>query len=246
MEGTERKDETIRLIEQAHRGDKAARERLVEENMGLVYSIARRFIGRGCEMEDLSQIGSIGLIKAIDKFDTSFDVRFSTYAVPLITGEIKRFLRDDGMIKVSRSVKETGARANAAREKLSGALGREPTLEEIAECVGVSREEVAASLEAGAQVESLYALTAGGEETNLSLLDRLSSENGVHEEILDRMVLRELLKSLSEQERGLIVRRYFYGQTQMKIAEAMGVSQVQVSRMEKKILKQLRERFGTV
>ena len=231
MEGTGKADGTIRLIMLAHGGDKAARDRLVEENMGLVWSIVRRFAGRGCETEDLFQIGSIGLIKAIDKFDTSYDVRFSTYAVPMIAGEIRRFLRDDGMIKVS-----------AAREKLAGTLGREPTLEEIAGSVGASREEVAASLEAGAQVESLYA-PAGGDDTNLSLLDRLSQESRENEEVLDRMVLKKLLGSLGEKERELIVRRYFYGQTQTKIAGQMGISQVQVSRLEKKILKQMREQF---
>ena len=129
MEGTGKADGTIRLIMLAHGGDKAARDRLVEENMGLVWSIVRRFAGRGCETEDLFQIGSIGLIKAIDKFDTSYDVRFSTYAVPMIAGEIRRFLRDDGMIKVSRSVKEMGIKVSAAREKLAGTLGREPTLQ---------------------------------------------------------------------------------------------------------------------
>ena len=243
MEGTGKADGTIRLIMLAHGGDKAARDRLVEENMGLVWSIVRRFAGRGCETEDLFQIGSIGLIKAIDKFDTSYDVRFSTYAVPMIAGEIRRFLRDDGMIKVSRSVKEMGIKVSAAMEKLAGTLGREPTLEEIAGSVGASREEVAASLEAGAQVESLYA-PAGGDDTNLSLLDRLSQESRENEEVLDRMVLKKLLGSLGEKERELIVRRYFYGQTQTKIAGQMGISQVQVSRMEKRILKKMREEFG--
>ena len=243
MESAERQDRTIQLIARAHQGEKEARNDLVEENVGLIWSIVRRFAGRGCETEDLFQIGSIGLMKAIDKFDTSFDVKFSTYAVPLIMGEIKRFLRDDGMIKVSRSVKELGIRVSASRQKLSGSLGREPTLEELAEDVGASREEVAVSLEAGAQVESLYAPAAGGKETNLSLLDRLSEGNGENEEVLDRVVLRELLGSLEKQERELIVRRYFYDQTQTKIAELMGISQVQVSRLEKKILKKMREGF---
>ena len=132
MEGTERQDRTIQLISLAHQGDKEARDALVEENVGLIWSIVRRFAGRGCETEDLFQIGSIGLMKAIDKFDTAFDVKFSTYAVPMIMGEIKRFLRDDGIIKVSRSIKEMGIRVSASRQKLSGTLGREPTLEELA------------------------------------------------------------------------------------------------------------------
>ena len=149
-------DETLKLILRAHEGDKTARDQLVMDNVGLIWSIVRRFAGRGYEMEDLFQIGSIGLMKAIDKFDTTFEVKFSTYAVPMITGEIKRFLRDDGMIKVSRSIKELGLKVKCAREEMTYELGREPTIEEIAGSVGVSREEVAASMEAGAEVESLY------------------------------------------------------------------------------------------
>lgn len=236
-------DETMQLIGMAHKGDKTARDRLVMDNVGLVWSIVRRFTGRGCELEDLFQIGSIGLIKAIDKFDTSFEVRFSTYAVPMITGEIKRFLRDDGMIKVSRSIKEMKFRVSMARESLSGSLGREPTLEELAGTVGASKEEVAASMEAGAQIESIYAPAGSGEDNNLSLLDHLSEETGDNEALLDRMVLGELLKALDKKEREIIVRRYFYNQTQSQIAEVLGISQVQVSRMEKKILKQMREKL---
>ncbi|MFQ9511870.1 MAG: sigma-70 family RNA polymerase sigma factor, partial [Lachnospiraceae bacterium] len=142
-------DETIRLIEEAHNGDKTARDRLVEENLGLIWSIIRRFTGRGQELDDLFQIGSIGLMKAIDKFDTSFGVRFSTYAVPMITGEIKRFLRDDGMIKVSRSLKEIAIKARSTKESLNSRFGREPTLDEIAEEIGISREELAAAMESG-------------------------------------------------------------------------------------------------
>lgn len=236
-------DETMKLIEMAHNGDKAARERLVMDNVGLVWSIVRRFTGRGCETEDLFQIGSIGLLKAIDKFDTSFEVRFSTYAVPMIMGEIKRFLRDDGMIKVSRSIKELGMKVNVARENLSGSLGREPTLEELADALGASREEVAASLEAGCQVESLYASTGSGEENNLTLLDRVAGETEENELLLDRMVLGELLKSLDEKQREIIVRRYFYNQTQTQIAQILGISQVQVSRMERRILKEMRDKL---
>ncbi len=233
-------DETMKLIEMAHNGDKAARERLVMDNVGLVWSIVRRFTGRGCETEDLFQIGSIGLIKAIDKFDTAYEVRFSTYAVPMIAGEIKRFLRDDGMIKVSRSIKEMGVRVAAARETLSGLLGRDPTVDELAERLGVSREEVAASLEAGSQVESLYAPSGSGDDNNLTLLDRVAEEREAHEELLDRMVLGQLLKALDRQQREIIIRRYFYNQTQTQIAKLLGISQVQVSRMERKILKEMR------
>ena len=148
-------DETLILIGKAHQGDKVARDLLVEQNTGLVWSIVRRFLNRGVEAEDLFQIGSIGLMKAIDKFDTSYEVRFSTYAVPMITGEIKRFLRDDGMLKVSRSMKETAGKGYAAREQLERKLGREPSLMEIADEIGVTPEELAMAMESGAEIESL-------------------------------------------------------------------------------------------
>ncbi|MEY8336896.1 RNA polymerase sporulation sigma factor SigF [Lachnospiraceae bacterium 62-35] len=236
-------DETIKKIEMAHKGDKEARDGLIMDNVGLVWSIVRRFAGRGCEMEDLFQIGSIGLMKAIDKFDLAYDVKFSTYAVPMITGEIKRFLRDDGMIKVSRSIKELGAKVSMMRESLSYTLGREPTIEEIAVRLEVSSEEVAASMEAGAEVESLYKTIGKGEESGICLMDRLEEKADREEDLLNRMVLKELLSALGEKERDIIVRRYFYNQTQSAIAAELNISQVQVSRLEKKILKQMREKL---
>jgi len=236
-------DETMKLINMAHEGDKAARDQLVMDNVGLIWSIVRRFSGRGYEMEDLFQIGSIGLIKAIDKFDTGFEVKFSTYAVPMITGEIKRFLRDDGMIKVSRSIKELGFKVRAAREEMTYSLGREPTIEEIAARLETSREEVAASMEAGAEVESLYRPTGNGDDNTMFLMDRLEEENNDHEELLNRMVLKELMEDLSDEQREIIVRRYFYNQTQTQIAGELGISQVQVSRLEKRILKEMRMRY---
>ena len=236
-------DETMKLINMAHEGDKAARDQLVMDNVGLIWSIVRRFSGRGYEMEDLFQIGSIGLIKAIDKFDTGFEVKFSTYAVPMITGEIKRFLRDDGMIKVRRSIKELGFKVRAAREEMTYSLGREPTIEEIAARLETSREEVAASMEAGAEVESLYRPTGNGDDNTMFLMDRLEEENNDHEELLNRMVLKELMEDLSDEQREIIVRRYFYNQTQTQIAGELGISQVQVSRLEKRILKEMRMRY---
>ena len=236
-------DETMKLINMAHEGDKAARDQLVMDNVGLIWSIVRRFSGRGYEMEDLFQIGSIGLIKAIDKFDTGFDVKFSTYAVPMITGEIKRFLRDDGMIKVSRSLKEMAVRVGAAREQMTGRLGREPTIEELAREVGASREEVAASLEAGAEVESIYRPVGRDEENGGCLMDRIAEKNSENDQVLNRMVLTALLKDLGEQEQQIILKRYFENKTQTVIASELGISQVQVSRLEKKILRQLRERM---
>ncbi|MFR5601319.1 MAG: RNA polymerase sporulation sigma factor SigF [Lachnospiraceae bacterium] len=236
-------DETMKLIALAHEGDKAARDQLVMDNVGLVWSIVRRFAGRGHEMEDLFQIGSIGLMKAIDKFDMGFDVRFSTYAVPMITGEIKRFLRDDGMIKVSRSIKEMGNKVKSAREAMVFTLGREPTVEEIASELGVSREEVAASIEAGAEVESLYKTVNKSDENSIFLIDKIEEGEREEDSLLNRIVLKELLEDLEEKEREIIVRRYFYSQTQSQIAADLNISQVQVSRLEKKILKQMREKF---
>lgn len=234
-------DETSKLIRQAHAGSREARDRLVMGNVGLVWSIVRHFGGRGYELEDLFQIGCVGLLKAVDKFDLNFEVKFSTYAVPMITGEIKRFLRDDGMIKVSRSVKELGMRARSAREKLTGEMGREPTLEEIASRVGASREEVAVSLEAAAEVESLYKTVGAGEDQNLCLMDRLCDEREEQEHLMNRMVLKQLLEQLTGKDREIIIRRYFENQTQTQIASDLNISQVQVSRLEKKILRQMRE-----
>ncbi len=236
-------DETMNLIQRAHEGDKTARDRLVVENMGLIWSIVRRFERRGYEMEDLFQIGSIGLMKAVDHFDLTLGVKFSTYAVPMICGEIKRFLRDDGMIKVSRSLKELGLRVNAARQSLSGTLGRDPTIEEIAETLGESREQVAASIESAVEVESLYRPVNYNDEPGLCLIDRIPEENEAQEKILNGMVLEKLVSELETRDRDIILRRYFYNQTQSQVAKDLNISQVQVSRLEKKILKSMREKI---
>lgn len=233
-------DDTLMLIRKAHTGDKEARDTLVEQNMGLVYSVVQRFRNRGVETEDLIQIGSIGLLKSIDKFNMSFDVKFSTYAVPMITGEIKRFLRDDGMIKVSRSMKEAALKAYSARELLERKLGREPSLNEIAEEMELSVEELAMALDAGAEVESLHKVIYQGEGNDISLMDRIEEPVSQGERLLDRMLLEEILKKLKPEERRVIYLRYFCDRTQSAIAELLGISQVQVSRMEKRILKQLR------
>ena len=234
-------DETLILIGKAHQGDKVARDLLVEQNTGLVWSIVRRFLNRGVEAEDLFQIGSIGLMKAIDKFDTSYEVRFSTYAVPMITGEIKRFLRDDGMLKVSRSMKETAGKGYAAREQLERKLGREPSLMEIADEIGVTPEELAMAMESGAEIESLQKTIYQGDGNDISLMDKLEEKTNQNEKLLDRILLENLLKILEPAERNLIYLRYFQEETQVSIAKKMGISQVQVSRMEKKILERLRK-----
>ena len=235
--------DTMEYIRQAHQGDKEARDALVTENMGLIWSIVRRFSGRGYEPEDLFQIGSIGLIKAIDHFDLGKEVKLSTYAVPMITGEIRRFLRDDGMIKVSRPLKELSIKAKTAREKLQYTLGREPTIEEVAGEIGASREEVAASMEAGARVGSIYEPFDPGDGTGGCLADKIAEKTSENDRVLDRIVLSELLSDLGEREQQLIKLRYFENQTQTAIASRLGISQVQVSRLEKKILREMRERM---
>ena len=236
-------DEVAKLIQAAHDGDKAARDKLVADNMGLIWSIVRRFAGRGHEMEDLFQIGSIGLLKAIDKFDLSYDVKFSTYAVPMITGEIKRFLRDDGMIKVSRSLKEIAYKAKTAKEMMNNRLGREPTIDELAEELGICVEELAVALESGAEVESIYKTIYHGDGNTISLIDKIEETENDNEKLLNRLVLQELISALEPQEKRIITMRYFLDKTQTEIAKELGISQVQVSRLEKKILKSMRDSF---
>lgn len=233
----------IALIEQSHKGDKKARDRLVEENLGLVWSIVKRFAKRGHELEDLFQIGSIGLMKAIDKFDTSFQVKFSTYAVPLISGEIKRFLRDDGMIKVSRTLKEQAVKIKQAREAFGRAHGREPTLEEVADALGMDREDVIMAMEADSEVESLNKTIYQGEGSEIYLIDKLVEKGNDNETLINRMVVKSLIDSLEEKERRLIILRFYLCKTQTEIARELGISQVQVSRLEKRILKSMREKI---
>ena len=223
------------LLKRVESGDDEAEAELVEKNMGLVYSIVRRFLNRGGEAEDLVQIGAIGLIKAVKKFDLSFGVKLSTYAVPMIIGEIKRFLRDDGTIKVSRAVKENAVRARRAEEELRLRLGRDPTLREIAVESGMDEWEITEAFDASLPPESLQA----GEENENPLIDRLSS-NDTEEKIVDKVFLKDALDKLSEREYEIIFLRYFRGKTQTEVAERIGVSQVQISRIEKKALLKLR------
>ena len=236
-------DHTIVLIQKSHEGDKEARARLVEENTGLVWCVVKRFYNRGVEMEDLFQIGTIGLLKAIDKFDLNYDVKFSTYAVPMITGEIKRFLRDDGMIKVSRSLKELSYKAYLCREKLQERFGREPSVTELAGELGVEPEELMAALDASSEVESLHKPIYQSDGQEVSLMDRLPWRAEPEEEILDHLLLKELLGGLEKEERQLIYLRYFADRTQAQAGKELGISQVQVSRLEKKNLKSMREQI---
>ena len=234
---------TKELIVKAHGGDDKAREQLVLQNMGLVWSIVKRFAGRGYEQEDLFQIGSIGLMKAIDKFDTSFDVCFSTYAVPMIAGEIKRFLRDDGMSKVSRTLKENAVKSARAIEELRKEKSGEPTIEEVSKKTGLDVCDIVMSFEASADVESLYKTIYQGDGSEILLIDKIEEDKNENDALVDSLVVHDMLNKLPENERKLIVMRYFDEKTQNEIAKTLGISQVQVSRLEKKILKRLKRQL---
>ncbi len=235
--------DTLELIERARNGDKEARDQVITDNIPLVWSIVRRFSNRGQELQDLFQIGTIGLIKAIDKFDNSFDVKFSTYAVPMITGEIKRFLRDDGMIKVSRSLKETAGKVRMAQESLGKQLGRDPTIEEIGKELDIEVEDIAMAVSANAEVESLYKTIYQGDGSAIYLIDKLELMSDEQENMLNKLALQKVMETLDGKDRELIKLRYYMNWTQTDIAKKFGISQVQVSRLEKKILKKMREGF---
>lgn len=234
----------MELLLRAKNGDKEAGELLVEENLGLVGSVVKRFENRGYEREDLFQIGAIGLIKAIEKFDFSYEVRFSTYAVPLVTGEIRRFLRDDGMMKVSRSIKESGWRVKQSREKLEQELGRSVTLQELADDTGLPEEEIALALDASQEIASIYQTVYQSDGSELYLVDKVADDEPEEERLINRLTVQQLLEMLGPREQQLIRLRYFEGKTQCSVADQMGMSQVQVSRMEKKILQEMRILYG--
>lgn len=227
---------TQTLIRAAQAGDRSAAEQLVVENSGLIWSIARRYFGRGTEPDDLYQLGCVGFLKAVAGFDLSYGTQFSTYAVPKIAGEIRRFLRDDGQVKVSRSLKERAAQIHQARTRLTGTLGREPAVSELAAELGLTPEEIAMAETATGMAESIQ--RESGDE-GFSLEDVLCTD-GMEDRILESLSLRNALSHLSERERMVIDLRYFHGLTQQKIAGLLGVSQVQVSRIEKKALTNLR------
>jgi RNA polymerase sporulation-specific sigma factor len=237
-------DNSSLLIELAKNGDKAAKDEIVENNVGLVWSIIKRFQNRGYESEDLFQIGCIGLIKAVDKFDTSFNVKFSTYAVPMIIGEIKRFLRDDGIIKVSRSIKELSNKARVTKEIMTRELEREPTVTELSERLNVKIEEMVMAMEASYTPESLFFTNNEGEGNSLQLIDKIEGEGeGIFIEMIDKLALRQILGTLKPRDKQIIILRYFKEKTQVQIAKILGISQVQVSRIEKRILSEIKGRI---
>lgn len=228
-------------ISLAKAGDPEAKEYIVNNNMGLVWSIVRKFTNRGTEAEDLFQIGCIGLIKAIEKFDTSFDVRFSTYAVPMIMGEIKRYLRDDGIIKVSRSLKELSVKAKVVTDRLSKELCREPTVKEVAENLQVSAEELVMALDATVMPESINAKMG---DDGRELETTLGYDEDMEQNVVNKIAIKEALSDLTTRERQIIILRYFKDKTQSQIATQLGISQVQVSRIEKKVLSRMRNKIS--
>lgn len=228
-----------KLVEQAQNGDAESRAEVYEANVGLVYMVLERFKNSSYEYEDLFQVGSIGLIKAIDKFDFTYNVRFSTYAVPMIIGEIKKFLRDDGIVKVQRGLKETYSKVRWAQDKLRGNLGREPGIAEIASLLELDKEEIVLAMEACQSPAYMQDVMPGEEKVQLSLIDKLANEDG-NVLMLEQMALREALAKLEEREREVLLRRFFKDETQMIIAEDLGVSQVQISRIEKAALAKLK------
>ena len=237
-------DKTLELLKLAKDGNRNAKEQLINGNLGLVWAVARRFIGRGHDLEDLYQIGCIGLIKCIEKFDLSYDVKFSTYAVPVISGEIKRFLRDYGIIKISRNLKETAYKVKKARDEVFNLTGLEPKLEELSKMLEIDVEEIVASLEAHVEIESIHKTIYQNDGNDIYLLDKIASAEDEEKMTLDRLVVEELLTHLDEIEQRIIRMRYFENRTQVAIAGVLGISQVQVSRIEKRSLIKMREHLN--
>jgi RNA polymerase sporulation-specific sigma factor len=232
--------EMVELLAKAQKGDLEARERLVNCNLRLVFNLVQRFANRGYEIEDLFQIGTIGLIKAIDKFDTTYNVKFSTYAVPMIVGEIRRFLRDDNPIKVSRSLKETAYKVSRCRDSLTKELGRDPKISEIAEILDIGIEEIVAALEAVQTPTSIHETLYQDDGDPIYVLDQLTKDTEEESPWFDKLALKEVLNKLPAKEKEVLLLRFFQDKTQTEVAEAVGLSQVQVSRIERQALRRIK------
>ena len=229
-------EENPRLIPLAKAGNQEAMNKVIEMNLPLVPSISKKFINRGYDYEDIFQIGSIGLVKAINNFDDKFNVKFSTYAVPMIIGEIKRFIRDDGIIKVSRNVKSLARKLHFDKENLTKQLDREPTIEELSKFSGVEKEEILFAIESSVNMQYLYDTIHQDDGAPVLLIDKLSEKGEDDSDMINRLALKEALRSLDSKSRQIIVLRYFKDKTQVQVAKLLGISQVQVSRIEKKVL----------
>ena len=231
----------MKVIDNAKNGNKDAMTKLIEDNNGLIWSIVRRFNGRGYDIEDLYQIGTIGFIKAIQRFDTSFEVRLSTYAVPYILGEIKRFIRDDGPIKISRSIKELNIKIIELQKEYLNKYGKEITLEQLAKELKTSKEDIAMALDSARPVNSIEDSQYRDNKTDktISLIDQLSSGKDEENEITNRITIKKLISELKDNEKEVILLRYYKGKTQMQVAKILGITQVQVSRIERKVLEKM-------
>ena len=236
-------EDNLQLIPLAKEGNTEALNKLIEANLPLVTSISKKFTNRGYEYEDIYKIGCMGLVKAIKNFDEKYNVKFSTYAVPMIIGEIKRFLRDDGMIKVSRTVKSLAKKLHFDKEALTKKLNREPTIEELAQFSGMDKEEILFALESSASMQYLYEVIHQDDGSPVLLIDKLS-ENAIEDKnITEKLALKEALRNLDTKSRQIIVLRYFKDKTQIQVAKMLGISQVQVSRIEKKVLQEMRKQL---
>lgn len=235
----------MKIIERAQNGSKEDMTKLIEDNSRLVWSIVRRFNGRGYDIKDLYQIGSIGLIKAIQRFDTSFEVRLSTYAVPYILGEIKRFIRDDGPIKISRSIKELNIKIIELQKEYLNKYGKEITLEQLAKELKTSKEDIAMALDSARPVNSIEDSQYRDNKTDktISLIDQLSSGKDEENEITNRITIKKLISELKDNEKEVILLRYYKGKTQMQVAKILGITQVQVSRIERKVLDNMKRKL---
>jgi RNA polymerase sporulation-specific sigma factor len=234
-------DNNLVLLKKAQAGDSLALDQLVEINLPLVAVLTKKFMNRGYDYDDIFQIGSMGLIKAIQNFDLSYDVKFSTYAVPMIMGEIRRFLRDDGFIKVSRNVKYLAKKIHYGKEELTQKLKREPTIQELAEYMDISKEDLVFSMDAVVEPQYLYEIIHQEDGAPIYLMDKLTEPEQLP--IADKMNLKEVLNNLDKRSRQIIILRYFKDVTQMNVAKMLGISQVQVSRIEKKVLNQMKEKL---
>ena len=236
--------DTLTLINRAHQGDKLARDKILIENTGLIWSIVRRFLNRGHEGEDLFQIGCIGMLKAIDRFDTEFDVAFSTYAVPMIAGEIRRFIRDDGIVKISRKIKENQMKIMHQREIYINEKKQEPTIEELEKVCDLTKEEIVMAIDASRNVESIDK-EMYSKDSAYTLMDLAEDDTNIEETVLNKIMVQQLMDMLERTERKIINLRYFKNKTQSQVAKEMGMTQVQVSRLEKKILNSMRNEKST-
>lgn len=236
-------EDNSELLPLAKAGDTEAMNRLIEANLPLVTSISKKFINRGYDYEDIYQIGCMGLVKAINNFDDKYNVKFSTYAVPMIIGEIKRFLRDDGIIKVSRNVKSLAKKLHFDKEALTKKLNRDPSIEELAEFSGINKEEILFALESSASMQYLYEVIHQDDGAPVLLIDKLSENAAEDKNLTERIALKEALNNLDVKSRQIIVLRYFKDKTQIQVAKMLGISQVQVSRIEKKVLLEMRKQL---